>query len=81
MLSPESAAVVRATLSAVGGAVEDITARFYDTMFTDRPELLDGLFAATRPAANSAVPWRGPSRRSQRCSPSPRTSTRSSTST
>ncbi|MGW3355484.1 globin domain-containing protein [Streptomyces bungoensis] len=44
MLSPESAAVVRATLPAVGGALDEITARFYGTMFADQPELLDGLF-------------------------------------
>ncbi|MGW4560851.1 globin domain-containing protein [Streptomyces sp. NPDC004561] len=44
MLSPESAAVVRATLPAVGGALDEITARFYGTMFAEQPELLDGLF-------------------------------------
>ncbi|OLZ68994.1 hemin transporter [Streptomyces sp. IMTB 2501] len=44
MLSPESAAVVRATLPAVGGALDEITTRFYHTMFTEQPELLDGLF-------------------------------------
>ncbi|MFI2414382.1 globin domain-containing protein [Streptomyces sp. NPDC018947] len=44
MLSPESAAVVHATLPAVGGALDEITARFYGTMFAERPELLDGLF-------------------------------------
>ncbi|UNZ15997.1 globin domain-containing protein [Streptomyces sp. 891-h] len=44
MLSEESAALVRATLPAVSGALDEITARFYDTMFRDRPELLDGLF-------------------------------------
>lgn len=44
MLSTESASVIRATLPAVGGALDEITARFYDTMFGDRPELLDGLF-------------------------------------
>jgi nitric oxide dioxygenase len=44
MLSPESATVVRATLPAVGGALDEITARFYDTMFAEQPELLDGLF-------------------------------------
>ncbi|GLW48853.1 hemin transporter [Streptomyces sp. NBRC 14336] len=44
MLSPESAAVVRATLPAVAGALDEITTRFYGTMFRDRPELLDGLF-------------------------------------
>ncbi|WP_225829893.1 globin domain-containing protein [Streptomyces sp. NK08204] len=44
MLSPESAAVVRATLPAVGGALDEITERFYATMFAEQPELLDGLF-------------------------------------
>ncbi|MEU2296213.1 globin domain-containing protein [Streptomyces antibioticus] len=44
MLSAESAAVVRATLPAVAGALDEITARFYGTMFRDRPELLDGIF-------------------------------------
>ncbi|MBU6533116.1 globin domain-containing protein [Streptomyces sp. NPDC057245] len=44
MLSAESASVVRATLPAVAGALDEITSRFYGTMFHDRPELLDGLF-------------------------------------
>ncbi|MFE8011691.1 globin domain-containing protein [Streptomyces antibioticus] len=44
MLSAESAAVVRATLPAVAGALDEITTRFYGTMFRDRPELLDGIF-------------------------------------
>ncbi|MBL1118582.1 hemin transporter [Streptomyces sp. 110] len=44
MLSLESAAVVRATLPAVSEALDEITARFYGTMFSERPELLDGLF-------------------------------------
>lgn len=44
MLSPEPAAVVRATLPAVGGALDEITTRFYGTMFAEQPELLDGLF-------------------------------------
>ncbi|MDX2530962.1 globin domain-containing protein [Streptomyces europaeiscabiei] len=44
MLSSESAVVVRATLPAVGGALDEITERFYDTMFGEQPELLDGLF-------------------------------------
>ncbi|MFF4568299.1 globin domain-containing protein [Streptomyces sp. NPDC001410] len=44
MLSPESAAVVRATLPAVGGALDEITARFYATMFAEQPQLLDGMF-------------------------------------
>ncbi|MEU3448740.1 globin domain-containing protein [Streptomyces thermolilacinus] len=44
MLSAESAAMIRATLPAVGGALDEITTRFYTTMFADRPELLDGMF-------------------------------------
>ncbi|MGV9559022.1 globin domain-containing protein [Streptomyces sp. NPDC003401] len=44
MLSAESAAVVRATLPAVAGALDEITTRFYGTMFRDRPDLLDGMF-------------------------------------
>lgn len=44
MLSPNSAPVIRATLPIVGAALPEITARFYDTMFADHPELLDGLF-------------------------------------
>ncbi|MEV7236616.1 globin domain-containing protein [Streptomyces sp. NPDC051020] len=44
MLSPESDAVIRATLPAVGGALDEITARFYSSMFAEQPELLDGLF-------------------------------------
>ncbi|QIY68676.1 globin domain-containing protein [Streptomyces sp. RLB1-33] len=44
MLSAESAALVRATLPTVAGALDEITTRFYDMMFHDRPELLDGMF-------------------------------------
>lgn len=44
MLSTESAALVRATLPTVAGALDEITTRFYATMFHDRPELLDGMF-------------------------------------
>ncbi|GGP79199.1 globin domain-containing protein [Streptosporangium pseudovulgare] len=44
MLSAESAAIVRSTLPVIGASLDDITARFYDSMFADRPELLDGLF-------------------------------------
>ncbi|MFG1697670.1 globin domain-containing protein [Nonomuraea sp. NPDC049309] len=44
MLSAESAAIVRATLPVVGASLDAITARFYETMFAERPELLDGLF-------------------------------------
>ncbi|CAM5567513.1 hypothetical protein SAURM35S_02928 [Streptomyces aurantiogriseus] len=35
MLSPESATVVRTTLPAVCGALAEITARFYDTVFAE----------------------------------------------
>lgn len=44
MLSAESAAIVRATLPVVGASLDAITTRFYETMFAERPELLDGLF-------------------------------------
>ncbi|MGP3910512.1 globin domain-containing protein [Nonomuraea sp. 10N515B] len=44
MLSAESAAIVRTTLPVVGSSLDAITARFYETMFSERPELLDGLF-------------------------------------
>ncbi|MEU9830166.1 globin domain-containing protein [Streptosporangium sp. NPDC048047] len=44
MLSAESAAIVRSTLPVIGASLDDITARFYGTMFAERPELLDGLF-------------------------------------
>ncbi|WP_017602076.1 globin domain-containing protein [Nocardiopsis lucentensis] len=44
MLSTESAATVRATIPAVAGALDAITARFYETMLSERSELLDGLF-------------------------------------
>ncbi|MFF9118112.1 globin domain-containing protein [Streptomyces massasporeus] len=44
MLSAESAAIVRSTLPAVAGALDEITTRFYGAMFRDRPELLDGMF-------------------------------------
>ncbi|MEV7180137.1 globin domain-containing protein [Kitasatospora sp. NPDC093679] len=44
MLSPDSADMIRATLPVVGASLDDITTRFYATMFADRPELLDGMF-------------------------------------
>ncbi|MET8339139.1 globin domain-containing protein [Streptosporangium canum] len=44
MLSAESAGIVRATLPVIGASLDAITARFYETMFSERPELLDGLF-------------------------------------
>ncbi|TWV32851.1 hemin transporter [Streptomyces misionensis] len=44
MLSEQSAATVRATLPAVGAAIEQITDRFYARLFTAHPELLRDLF-------------------------------------
>ncbi len=44
VLSPESTAVVRATLPAVGGAVGEITPLFYDRLFAAHPELERDLF-------------------------------------
>ncbi|KOG85750.1 globin domain-containing protein [Streptomyces varsoviensis] len=44
MLSSTSAETVRATLPAVGGAIEEITPLFYDKLFAAHPELLRDLF-------------------------------------
>ncbi|MEU1402453.1 globin domain-containing protein [Streptomyces sp. NPDC005728] len=44
MLSQQSAAVVRASLPAVGGALGEITERFYARLFAAHPELLRNLF-------------------------------------
>ncbi|WP_128984717.1 globin domain-containing protein [Streptomyces roseicoloratus] len=44
MLSEQATPVVRATLPAVGGALDEITERFYAGMFAARPELLRDLF-------------------------------------
>ncbi|WP_055590446.1 globin domain-containing protein [Streptacidiphilus griseoplanus] len=44
MLSTESAPVIRATLPAVGAAIEEITALFYRKLFEAHPELLRDLF-------------------------------------
>ncbi|MEU4581994.1 globin domain-containing protein [Kitasatospora aureofaciens] len=44
MLSAKSAEVVEATLPVVGGAIGDITPRFYDRLFAAHPELLRDLF-------------------------------------
>jgi len=44
MLTPESAAVVRATLPVIGGAIGDITPVFYRRMFAAHPELERDLF-------------------------------------
>lgn len=44
MLSEQAVPVVRATLPAVGGALDEITERFYVRLFAARPELLRDLF-------------------------------------
>lgn len=44
MLSSESAKTVTATLPAVSGAIDEITALFYEKLFTAHPELLRDLF-------------------------------------
>ncbi|MFF7777648.1 globin domain-containing protein [Streptomyces tanashiensis] len=44
MLSEQSVPVVRATLPAVGGALDEITERFYGRLFAAHPELLRDLF-------------------------------------
>ncbi|ROQ26469.1 nitric oxide dioxygenase [Streptomyces sp. PanSC19] len=44
MLSEQAAPVVRATLPAVGGALGEITERFYGRLFAAHPELLRDLF-------------------------------------
>lgn len=53
MLSQPSAATVRATLPVVGGAIGDITGRFYDRLFTAHPELLRDLFNRGNQAAGT----------------------------
>ncbi|WP_416962308.1 globin domain-containing protein [Streptomyces sp. Agncl-13] len=44
MLTDQSAVVVRATLPAVGAAIEEISGRFYDRIFAAHPGLLRDLF-------------------------------------
>jgi nitric oxide dioxygenase len=44
MLSAASLSVVRQTLPAVGAAIPEITALFYDKLFADHPRLLSDLF-------------------------------------
>ncbi|MER5642013.1 globin domain-containing protein [Kitasatospora sp. NPDC002227] len=53
MLSPQSTEVVRATLPAVGGALDEITARFYAGMFAAHPELERDLFNRGNQAAGA----------------------------
>ncbi|EMQ97201.1 globin domain-containing protein [Paeniglutamicibacter gangotriensis] len=45
MLSEKSRPVIEATLPLIGERISHITPKFYDRMFTARPELLDGLFS------------------------------------
>ncbi|MFI0982510.1 globin domain-containing protein [Streptomyces sp. NPDC021093] len=53
MLSETATATVRATLPAVGAAVEDITALFYEKLFAAHPELLRDLFNRGNQAAGT----------------------------
>ncbi|MEU7379882.1 globin domain-containing protein [Streptomyces sp. NPDC042207] len=53
MLSEQSAATVRATLPAVGAAIERITERFYARLFDAHPELLRDLFNRGNQAAGT----------------------------
>ncbi|MFF1398988.1 globin domain-containing protein [Streptomyces sp. NPDC058287] len=53
MLTDQSAVVVRATLPAVGAAIEDITGRFYERLFAAHPELLRDLFNRGNQAAGA----------------------------
>lgn len=53
MLSEKSAATVRATLPAVGGAISEITAIFYDRLFAAHPEMLRDLFNRGNQAAGT----------------------------
>ncbi|MGW0928793.1 globin domain-containing protein [Streptomyces sp. NPDC002644] len=53
MLSEQSAATVRATLPAVGAAIDEITTRFYDGLFTAHPVLLRDLFNRGNQAART----------------------------
>ncbi|MBD0708834.1 MULTISPECIES: globin domain-containing protein [unclassified Streptomyces] len=51
MLSEQAVPVVRATLPAVGGALDQITERFYGRLFAAHPELLRDLFNRGNQAA------------------------------
>lgn len=53
MLSEPAAAVVRATLPAVGASLAEITERFYGGLFTARPDLLRDLFNRGNQAAGT----------------------------
>ncbi|GAC58356.1 flavohemoprotein [Gordonia hirsuta DSM 44140 = NBRC 16056] len=47
MISDQTRQVLAATLTAVEGALDDITPNFYNRMFTAHPQLLDDLFNRT----------------------------------
>ncbi|WP_318210301.1 globin domain-containing protein [Streptomyces sp. SJL17-1] len=51
MLSEQAVPVVRATLPAVGGALDEITERFYGRLFAAHPDLLRDLFNRGNQAA------------------------------
>lgn len=51
MLSAESLGVIRETLPAVAGAIDEITPLFYSKMFAAHPELLRDLFNRGNQAA------------------------------
>lgn len=53
MLSAQSLPVVRATLPAVAGSLDAITAAFYRRLFDDRPELLRDLFNRANQASGT----------------------------
>ncbi|WP_030341062.1 globin domain-containing protein [Streptomyces sp. NRRL S-1022] len=53
MLTEQSAATVRATLPAVGGAIGEITERFYTRLFDAHPALLRDLFNRGNQAAGT----------------------------
>ncbi|GHG46920.1 globin domain-containing protein [Streptomyces griseocarneus] len=53
MLSPKSTEIVRATLPAVAGAIDEITPLFYDKLFAAHPELLRDLFSRGNQADGS----------------------------
>ncbi|WP_328428207.1 globin domain-containing protein [Streptomyces sp. NBC_00443] len=53
MLSEHSVATVRATLTVVGGAIGEISERFYAGLFAARPELLRDLFNRGNQAAGT----------------------------
>ncbi|MFD0006606.1 globin domain-containing protein [Streptomyces sp. NPDC127178] len=53
MLSEQSVATVRATLPVVGGAIDEISERFYAGLFAARPELLRDLFNRGNQAAGT----------------------------